>query len=107
MVAAAQNQPNRATFKFPVIDQHDNNKLKNIPASVLPKFYGLVTEDPDTFLFKFDILHRSYDYTIDAHRLKLFVATLKEGALRWFMSLGRDAVDSWEAMQTKFLEKYK
>lgn len=23
------------------------------------------------------------------------------------MSLGRDVVDSWEAMQTKFLEKYK
>jgi hypothetical protein len=58
-------------------------------------------------LFDFDILYRSYDYTSDAHRLKLFHANLKEGALRWFMSLGRGVVDTWETMQMKFLEKYK
>lgn len=78
------------TFEFPISNQHDNANLKNILASSLPKFYGLVTKDPDTFLFEFDILYRSYDYTIDAHKLKLFPATLKKAALRWFMSLGRD-----------------
>lgn len=60
--------PINPTFKLPISDLHDNAYLKNILASSLPKFYGLVTEDPDTFLFGFDVLHRSYDYTIDAHR---------------------------------------
>jgi hypothetical protein len=60
---------------------------------VLPLFYGLVTEDPDTFLFDFDIMCRIYDYTIDAHRLKLFSATLKDVSLIWFMGLGRDVPD--------------
>jgi hypothetical protein len=32
---------------------------------------------------------------------------LKEGALRWFMSLGRGVVDTWATMQMKFLEKNK
>lgn len=106
MVSVAQNQPNQATFEFPITNQHDNNHLKNIPTLVLSKFYGIIIEDSYTFLFKFDILYRSYDYTVDAHRLKLFPTTLK-GALRWFISLGRDVTNNWEAMQTRFIEKYK
>jgi hypothetical protein len=37
--------------------------MKNIPLSALPNFLGLSTEDPDEFLFEFDILCRNYDYT--------------------------------------------
>lgn len=104
----SNNPPNPPpTFEFPIVPQRDTDNLKNIPSLLLPKFYGLVTEDPETFLFEFDILCRSYDYTSDAHKLKLFPSTLKEGALRWFMSMGRGVVDSWAAMQTKFLKKYK
>lgn len=104
----AHNPPNRPlSFEFPIIAQQENDNLKNIPSSLLLKFYGLVSEDPKNFLFEFDILCHSYHYTLDAHRLKLFPATLKEGALRWFMSLGRGVVDTWATMQTKFLEKYK
>ena len=44
--------------------------MKNIPPSSLPNFYGKSNEDPDTFLFKFDILCRSYNYLQDAHKLK-------------------------------------
>ena len=62
--------------------------MKNLPIATLPKFYGLAIEDPDTFLFEFDILCHSFDYNIDAHKLNLFPATLKELALRWFMGLG-------------------
>lgn len=83
---------NPATFPFPLTDQQDNNNLKNIPSSALPKFYGLVTKDPNTFLFEFDILCRIYDYTTDAHKLKLFPMTLKESSLHWFMGLGYDVV---------------
>jgi hypothetical protein len=37
--------------------------MKNIPLLALPNFHGLSTEDPDEFLFEFDILCRRYDYT--------------------------------------------
>lgn len=84
------------TFEFPISNLHDNANLKNIPTSSLPKFYGLVTEELDTFLFEFDVLCRSYLYTIDAYRLKIFPATLKEFSLRWFMSLGSNSIDTWE-----------
>lgn len=39
------------TFELPISDLHDNANLKIIPASSLPKFYGLVIEDPNNFLF--------------------------------------------------------
>ena len=61
--------------------------MKNIPLSSLPNFQGMVVEDPDTFLFEFDVLCKSYDYNTDAQKLKLFLATLKGEALRWFMGL--------------------
>lgn len=44
------------TFPFPIPIQQGNQNLKNIPSAALPKFYGLITEDPETFLFEFDIL---------------------------------------------------
>jgi len=49
-----------ATFKFPILDTSiilgEDVKMKNIPPSVLPNFYGMTSEDPDSFLFEFDIL---------------------------------------------------
>lgn len=58
---ACQANNSQPTFDFPILNQNQLPNLKNIPSSTLPKFYGLVTEDPDTFLFEFDILCRSYD----------------------------------------------
>ena len=69
------------TFPFPLLSLVTNANLKNIPPTALPNFYGLTTEDPDTFLFEFDILCHSFDYKNDAHKLKLFPATLKESTL--------------------------
>ena len=51
--------------------------MKNIPPSVLPNFYGMASEDPDSFLFEFDIVCRTYVYIDNAHRIRLFPATLK------------------------------
>ena len=70
-----------ATFGFPILDTVLDVNLKNIPPSSLPTFYGKSNEDLDTFLFEFDILCRSYNYLQDAHKLKLFPATLKYYAL--------------------------
>jgi len=36
--------------------------MKNISPSSLPKFNGMEKEDPDRFLFVFDVLCRSYDH---------------------------------------------
>ena len=74
---------------------------------MLPKFHGLSKEYLDTFLFEFDVLCRSYDYAIDAHKLNLFSTTLKSVVLWWFMGLPKDKIWSWDEMTKKFLEKYQ
>jgi len=56
--------------------------MKNISPSTLPHFHGLTTEDPDTILFEFFVLCRTYDYAEDQQKLKLFPCTLKDAALR-------------------------
>ena len=81
--------------------------MKNISPLVLPRFHGRAAEDPDEFLFEFDILYHSYDYITDAQKLKLFPATLKDNALHWFMSLGGGTVTNWDWMKQVFLEKYQ
>jgi hypothetical protein len=40
--------------------------MKIIPLFALPAFYGKRSEDPNTFLFDFDILCRIYNYLQDA-----------------------------------------
>jgi hypothetical protein len=91
------------TFGFPILDIARDIAMKNIPLSSLPHFHGMSTEDPDSFLFEFDILCRSYNYTDNAQKLKLFPATLKDSALRWFMSLGEHTILSWDGMKETFL----
>ena len=81
--------------------------MKNIFPSMFPRFYGKATEDLDEFLFEFDILCRSYDYTTNAQKLKLFLSTLKDNALHWFMSIGGGTITNWDRMKQVFLEKYE
>jgi hypothetical protein len=54
-----------STLVFPIFDIPTRGMapMKNIPLSSLPKFHALSTEDLDEFLFEFDILCISYDYT--------------------------------------------
>ena len=100
-----------ATFGFPIVDTSEilgeEVKMKNIPPSVLPNFYGMSTEDPDAFMFEFDILCRTYGYTNDIHKLHLFPATLKAAALKWFMGLGEQTIASCDDMRSIFLKEYQ
>jgi hypothetical protein len=80
--------------------------MKNIPPSTLPNFHGMITEDPKTFLFEFDVLCHNYDYSSDAKKLKLFPTTLKDVALHWFMGLGTNTIKTWDEMRKMFLVKY-
>jgi len=59
------------------------------------------------FLFEFDILCISMDYSTDAQKLKLFPATLKDSTLRWFMGLGERSIRTWKEMRRHFLRKYQ
>ena len=107
-----QGQEEESTFKFPIHEPEEDNhdeeiKMKNIPPSVLPNFYGMASEDPDSFLFEFDIVCQTYGYTDDAHRLRLFLATLKASTLKWFMGLGEHAITNWDGMRRIFLRKYQ
>jgi hypothetical protein len=79
-----------STLVFPItnITTRGMDPMKNIPLSTMPNFHGISTEDPDEFLFEFDILCRIYDYTTTVQKLKLFPTTLKGNTLIWFMSLG-------------------
>ena len=96
-----------ATFRFPILDTMQDVTMKKIPRSSLPTFYGKSNEDPDTFLFEINILCRSYNYIQDTHKLKLFLATLKDFALRWFVGLGEFTIRTWDDMKTSFLRKYQ
>ena len=97
----AQNLPNTqtSTLQYPIVDSAANAPMKAIPLQHIPTFHGLTSEDPDAFLFEFDVLCRGYDYTTDSQKLKLFPSTLKGVALRWFMGLGGGVINNWEQMK--------
>ena len=77
-----RGENSRSTLEFPIGElPRGTTPMKNIPPSALPNFHGLSSEDPDEFLFEFDILCRSYDYISPNQKLKLFPATLKESTL--------------------------
>ena len=45
-----------STLQFPIQKPSGQDPMKNISPSVSPHFHGKSTEDPDEFLFEFDIL---------------------------------------------------
>ena len=77
----AEQPEDEVTFRFPILDLDPDVVMKNNPHSVLPQVHGMITEDPDSFLFEFEILCESYNYVNDGKKLKLFRATLKYFAL--------------------------
>ena len=92
---------------FPIQDMDISVHMKNIPPSFLPKFHGMRTDDPETFLFEFEILCTSYGYLSHTQKLRFFPIKLKDKSLKWFMTLGTNSIISWNDMQKIFLEKYK
>jgi len=81
--------------------------LNSIPPVVIHIFLGSPYEEPNVFMFEFDILYKMYDYIVDAHKLKLFPSILKSHALRSFIGLGKQGIATWDTMKTEFLSKYQ
>lgn len=90
---------------FPIQDTDGSVHMKNIPPSFLPKFHGLRSKDPETFLFEFEIVCRSYGYLLKTQKLRLFPTTLKDRALKWFMSLRTNSIRSWNDMKKDIYRK--
>ena len=74
-------------FEFLIKESNEKTKMKNINHISRPNFHGLTIKDPQTFLFEFEVVCRTYDYTLDARKLKLFPSSLKCSYLICFMSL--------------------
>eukprot|EP00253_Pinus_taeda_P032953 PITA_32953 len=102
-----RREDERIEGAFPIRETNGDMKMKNTSPSALPHFHGLTTEDPDTFLFEFVVLFRTYDYAEDEKKLKLFPSTLKDAALRWFMGLPGNSITTWAQMQQAFNAKYR
>jgi len=90
---------------FPIRETNGYARMKNGSPSTLPHFHGLTSKDLDNFLFEFDVICRTYDYTSDDHKLKLFPSTLKDATLLWFMVLPGDT--TWAQLQQAFNNKYR
>ena len=56
---------------FPIQDIDGSVHMKKIPPSFLPKFYGIRLEDPETFLFEFEIVYRSYGYLLKTQKTEI------------------------------------
>jgi len=68
-------------FEFLIKDLGGVTQMHIIPPSSLPNFHGLANEDPDIFLFEFEVLCRGCNYCTNDQRLKVFLLTLKGAAL--------------------------
>lgn len=76
-IEAVPEQPNMEvggpnTFEFPISNNNQPFIINNISSSTLPNFHGSMTKDPNTFLFEFYLLCRSYDNTIDTKKMNFF-----------------------------------
>jgi hypothetical protein len=90
------NQKELFTFELLIQELNDMVQMKNTPLSTFPNFHGLTSEDTNTFLFEFDVLCWTYDYSFDSQNIKLFPSTLKEVVLHWFMGIGGNNIQTWE-----------
>ena len=85
----------------------DNTDVENI---TIPKFSGLTTEDPSTFLgsFKSYSLDNLDTKEADGRKVAAFHLKLSGPALIWYQSLQPEAGEdkNWALVEKQFLDKY-
>ena len=68
-----ENPDQPTIYDFPTRGGHYNEaRMNNIIPVSLPNFHGITSEEPDTFLFEFEAVFRTYVYTMDPQKLNLF-----------------------------------
>ena len=65
----------------PIREVEGETKMKNINPLAIPHFHGITYEDPDTFIFEFFVVCRTYDYASDDQKFNIFPFTLKDATL--------------------------
>jgi hypothetical protein len=96
------NVEENITFGFPILDSEATIQIANIPTSFFSNFQGMATKDHDTFIFNFDALYHSYDYSSHAQNIKLFPSTLKSVVLLYFMGFVGNTILIWDDMHKCF-----
>ncbi|KAJ9170364.1 hypothetical protein P3X46_018476 [Hevea brasiliensis] len=84
-------------------------KLKSGLIHLLPKFHGLVSEDPHKHLKEFHVVCSSMKpqgVSKDRIKLRAFPFSLEGTAKDWLYYLPSGSVNSWNGMKQIFLEKY-
>jgi len=61
-----QGNEEQSTFGFPIMNLEMTAQMKNILPLTLPHFHAKVNEDPNSFMFEFDILCRIFYYSTQA-----------------------------------------
>ncbi|KAK1432034.1 hypothetical protein QVD17_08920 [Tagetes erecta] len=75
----------------------------------LPKYHGLVTEEPYQHIGAYDARCNTIGgqgFTPDEVKLVLFQFTLEDKAQQWFQSLPSASIATWEDMQQQFLNEF-
>lgn len=91
---------------FSIRDTSGEARMKNISPTARHHFHGLTSANPDTFIFEFIVVCRTYDYTSNEQKMKLFPSTFKDVALHWFMGILGDNITTWAQMQQAFKNKH-
>lgn len=81
-------------FYSPIGNLQGHAPIKYIPLFTLRTFQGMIIEDPDTFMLEIYVICRSYYYTTNEHKIKLFPSTLKGEILSSFIALSKASINS-------------
>lgn len=71
---------------FSTRDPNEEGNLKNINPTALPNFHGMDSYDPNTLMFEFFVVYKTFHYTSNEKNLKLFISTPINATLHWFMN---------------------
>ena len=106
--------PERTTPPGPIVFPRETQEARNAftvkpgVLNSLPNFYGRESDDPYEHVRTFEGLVRNLATTTqyDNACLKLFEATLKDGALRWFRMQKSQSLTTWAHVRDAFYRKY-
>ena len=94
---------------IPALGQENHFELKSRLIHQLPKFHGLVGEDPIKHMGKFHNVCMSMkpaNITESQIKMRAFAFILLDAADDWYYSLPTGSIDTWDKLHKAFLEKF-
>jgi hypothetical protein len=96
-------------IRLPAPNGVGNFEIKPGTISMLPSFYGRITEDPYKHLDEFMEICTTFQFqhvSEESIKLRLFPFSLKDNAKHWLNTLEPNSITTWNQLQTEFLKKY-